>query len=92
MSTRGSLIYEADEVTGQTVHLYEDVFDDDHVYVEVRGFPFEASSQSNCLVEDRAGLPSVFRTTGQMSWGYWPPRKSPTFISSHRGNFSFLER
>ena len=44
MSTRSSLIYEYDEATGQTVRLYEDVFDDDHVYLEVRGFPFEASS------------------------------------------------
>ena len=44
MSTRASLKYEADETTGQTVHLYEDVFDDDHVYLEVMGFPFEVSS------------------------------------------------
>lgn len=44
MSTRCSLKYEHDEATGETVHLYEDVFYDDHVYLEVRGFPFEASS------------------------------------------------
>ena len=44
MSTRASLKYEHDETTGETVHLYEDVFDDDHVYLEVIGFPFEASS------------------------------------------------
>ena len=44
MSTRSSLKYDHDETTNQTVHLYEDVFDDDHVYLEVIGFPFEASS------------------------------------------------
>lgn len=44
MSTRVSLKYEHAEATGETVHLYEDVFDDDHVYLEVKGFPFEASS------------------------------------------------
>lgn len=44
MSTRGSLKYESDETTGRTVHLYEDVFDEDNVYLEVIGFPFEACS------------------------------------------------
>ena len=44
MSTRCSLKYETDENTGETVHLYEEVFDDDHVYLELKGFPFEVSS------------------------------------------------
>ena len=44
MSTRASLKYETDESTGQTVHLYEEVFDEDHVYLETIGLPFETSS------------------------------------------------
>ncbi len=39
MSTRSSLKYEADDITGQTVHLYEDLFDDDHVYLVERLSP-----------------------------------------------------
>ena len=44
MSTKGSLKFEHDEATGQQVHLYREAFDDDHVYLELTGFPFEASS------------------------------------------------
>jgi hypothetical protein len=44
MSTKGSLKYQRDDVTGQQVHLYQDVFDEEHVYLEIVGFPFEAAS------------------------------------------------
>lgn len=44
MSTKGTLKYERDEATKQQVHLYQDVFDEDHVYLELVGFPFEAAS------------------------------------------------
>lgn len=44
MSTKSTLKYEHDEATGQQIHLYEDVFDDDHVYLNLEGFPFEAAS------------------------------------------------
>ena len=44
MSTKNSLRYEREEATGQQVHLYEDVFDEEHVCLELEGFPFEAVS------------------------------------------------
>ena len=44
MSTRSSLKFETDESTGQTIHLYEEAFDAEHVYLELKGFPFEVSS------------------------------------------------
>lgn len=44
MSAKGSLKFESDEVSGQQLHLYREVFDEAHVYLELVGFPFEASS------------------------------------------------
>ncbi len=44
MSTKTSLKYERDEATGQLVHLYQDAFDEEHVCLEIEGFPFEAAS------------------------------------------------
>jgi hypothetical protein len=44
MSTKTSLKYERDQATGQQVHLYEDVFDEENVYLEIEGFPFDAAS------------------------------------------------
>jgi len=44
MSTKSSLKYERDEATGQQVHLYQDVFDEGHVFLEIEGFPFEAAT------------------------------------------------
>lgn len=44
MSTKSSLKHERDEDTGQQFHLYEELFDEDHVYLELTGFPFEAAS------------------------------------------------
>src|ERR1700692_2338851 len=44
MSTKSSLKYEHDKATGQQVHLYEDVFDEEHVCLELEGFPVEVAS------------------------------------------------
>ncbi len=44
MSTRGTLKFETDDATGQQIHLYREIFDDEHVYLELTGFPFEATS------------------------------------------------
>jgi hypothetical protein len=44
MSTKTSLKYERDEATGQQVHLYQDILDEEHVCLEIEGFPFEAAS------------------------------------------------
>jgi hypothetical protein len=46
MSTKSSLKFEKDEATGQLFHLYRELFDEDEqvVYLELEGFPFEASS------------------------------------------------
>jgi hypothetical protein len=44
MSTKNSLKYERDQTTGQLVHLYQEAFDEEHVCLEIEGFPFEAAS------------------------------------------------
>jgi hypothetical protein len=46
MSTKNSLKYERDEATGQRAHLYQDAFDEEHVYLELEGFPFETASSA----------------------------------------------
>ncbi len=46
MSTRSSLKFETDDASGEQIHLYREVFDDDHVYLELTGFAFEASSSA----------------------------------------------
>ncbi len=46
MSTRSSLKFETDDASGQQIHLYREVFDDGHVYLELTGFAFEASSSA----------------------------------------------
>ena len=43
MSTRSSLKFEHDDASGQQVHLFQEVFDE-HVYLELTGFPFDATS------------------------------------------------
>jgi hypothetical protein len=44
MSTKTSLKYERDAATGQGVHLHKEIFDEEYVYLEMNGFPFEAAS------------------------------------------------
>jgi hypothetical protein len=44
MSTKSSLKFERDDATGELFHLYNEIFDDDYVYLEVEGFHFEAAS------------------------------------------------
>ena len=46
MSTKGTLKYEHDDRTGEAFHLYEEVFDDENVYLELEGFQFEATSST----------------------------------------------
>ena len=44
MSTKGTLKHERDDETRQGFHLYNEVFDDENVYLALEGFPFEAVS------------------------------------------------
>jgi hypothetical protein len=44
MSTRSTLKFEMDEATQQLAHLYQEVFDEGYVFLELRGFPFEAAN------------------------------------------------
>jgi hypothetical protein len=46
MSTKSTLKYDRDQTTGQSFHLYEECFEDGHVYLELEGFPFEAASSA----------------------------------------------
>jgi hypothetical protein len=52
MSTKGSIAYENDEATGHTFHLYEECFEDGNIYLELTGFPFEASSGLNIGLDE----------------------------------------
>lgn len=56
MSTKSSLKFESDEATGQQAHLYREAFDDDHVYLELTGFPFEASSSVELTGQGRGRM------------------------------------
>ena len=47
MSTKFSLKYERNEDSGMQIHLYREIFDDEHVYLEVEGFHFEAASSAD---------------------------------------------
>jgi len=47
MSTKSSLKYEYDESARQMFHLYNEGFDEDHVYLNLEGFHFEAASSMN---------------------------------------------
>ncbi len=42
MSTRSTRTYDIDKETRQGFHLYDEVFDDENVYLELEGFQFEA--------------------------------------------------
>jgi hypothetical protein len=44
MSTKGTLRYEIAQGNQQGFHLYDEVFDDEHVYLELQGFQFECST------------------------------------------------
>ncbi len=46
MSTRSTLKFETDDTRKQQIHLYREVFDDEHVYLELTGFPFEVASSA----------------------------------------------
>jgi len=49
MSTKGTLRLEHDPDTGQLFHLYNEGFDEEHVYLELEGFAFEAASRAGLL-------------------------------------------
>jgi hypothetical protein len=51
MSTKGTIAHERDKATGVGDHLYEEVFEDGNVYLQLEGFQFEASSIANILGE-----------------------------------------
>jgi hypothetical protein len=36
--------FEQDKASGQQIHLYQHLFDDEHMYLELTGFPFDAAS------------------------------------------------
>ena len=44
MSTKSTIRYETDKGSQQGFHLYGDIFDEDNVYLELRGFEFESST------------------------------------------------
>ncbi|HEY6850434.1 MAG TPA: hypothetical protein VI320_30050 [Terracidiphilus sp.] len=46
MSTKSSIRYENADESGKGFHLYEELFEEENVYLELEGFDFEASSTS----------------------------------------------
>ncbi len=46
MSTKVTLKYERDEAVGGSFHLYREVLEDEYVYLEFEGVPFEAASST----------------------------------------------
>jgi hypothetical protein len=44
MSTKSTIRYETDEGSQQGFHLYDDVFDEENVYLELQGFQFQSST------------------------------------------------
>ena len=44
MSTKATLKLECDETTRQQFHLYNDLYDENHVYLALEGFHFEVAS------------------------------------------------
>jgi hypothetical protein len=47
MSPKSSIKYENDQAAGQGFHLYEELFDEENIYLELTGFQFEASSSAD---------------------------------------------
>ena len=47
MSTKITIKFEEDKATRQIVHLYAEAFDEDHTYLALEGFHFEAASSMN---------------------------------------------
>jgi hypothetical protein len=46
MSTKSSIRYEHTDESGTGFHLYEEMFEEENIYLELEGFDFEASSTS----------------------------------------------
>ncbi len=67
MSTKRSLKFERDEATRQQVHLYQDVFDEEYVYLETEGFPFEAATSVELSGDGAARLTVGLPTHGPKS-------------------------
>lgn len=44
MSTKSTRKYQLDEATGRGFHLYDEVFDEENVYLALRGLHFKAAS------------------------------------------------
>jgi hypothetical protein len=47
MSTKSTLKSEWDQTTGQGFQLYEEMFDEENVYLELQGFTFEAANSTS---------------------------------------------
>ena len=55
MSTKGTLKHEYDPATGQGFHLYEEMFEPGHVYLEVAGVRSRSRARSSCPAPGRTG-------------------------------------
>ena len=51
MSTKRSIRLEMDDASRTGFHLYEDLFDEDNVYLELEGFHFEAGTLQDLTLE-----------------------------------------
>jgi hypothetical protein len=47
MSTKSSIRYEHVDESSTGFHLYEEMFEEEYIYLELEGFDFESSSTSS---------------------------------------------
>lgn len=56
MSTKSTIRHETDKGNQQRFHLYNEVFDEENVYLELQGFQFESSTSVEL---SGSGVPSL---------------------------------
>jgi hypothetical protein len=52
VSTKSTIRYDSDESDRTGFHLYSEAFDEEHVYLELDGFHFDASSMPDLTFEE----------------------------------------
>jgi len=56
MSTKSTIRYETNKGSQQGYHLYDEVFDEENVYLELQGFQFECSTSAELSGSGVPGL------------------------------------
>jgi len=82
MSTKSTIRYETDTESQQGFHLYDEVFDEENVYLELQGFQFECSTSVELSGN---GVPALTvklpRAWAEKLGLITPPRNEPLTVS-----------